>query len=780
MCVTVCVAGKLPTVLCVHVCVSLCVWQVNSPLYCVCMCVSLCVWQVNSPCCGNLVPIQLAMNKNSAVSSLLIQYGADVHLLRTVSLDDKLFTSQSPLMVAILRKNVHLGRLLLEHGEDVNQTFPDSLEAPIHQAVRNLDLAMIDLLIQFGADLNKPNFERHTPVGLALLTEDPVSTEIAKRLIRAGASPNRRTRISFFQKTYTPLHIACFKGNFEFVRFLVEEVCGMMGYPDEEMEAPASESAKVGNKDRHVVPDSSTTCFQERYFRLLPHSDRCLGSTPGSTVVGISSGQGGGGSSAGRGASGTTPSSSTQDFLQEGKDYHVRSEVSSISPSPSVPVTEGPSSLDELDSSSPLMEPFAATKSEGGGEKGDAGSVEAEAAQPNTEPGSAGKDAGSWGSVARSPGAEARDDAQEAGVEHAGLCGRYHHTRQDHGAPASRFEKTKPAPGPRTLETPNPCSVLLSIEDAVLDEAAVKKRTAGTTARTEAKTTETESSGEGQSGGETPSMPAAQASCPGRDQANLSTSDNSSYTHGSAESANEHRSKDATAPPSSSPSSEGGATGAPHESSPQSKQADASATAHAATSTSNISGPTTPEEPVFQIEFGSPGYDYMAATGNRWQDMFYLREQLERGEGDREESRSHSVVRFLNQEGSDGSTALFMAVYDGNMDLVNYLLDNGANPYFCSHHGNFFHAAVLSQSVPLIRRALELGCSINEHNVFGNSPLTLVSRSALLTALLIEVYLHMLRFVSFRLFLFSSFFSADPLCHLCQFYLSVELPQPLV
>ena len=107
--------------------------------------------------------------------------------------------------------------------------------------------------------------------------------------------------------------------------------------------------------------------------------------------------------------------------------------------------------------------------------------------------------------------------------------------------------------------------------------------------------------------------------------------------------------------------------------------------------------------------------------------MFYTREQLER-EGEGEYSRSHSVVRFLNQEGSDGSTALFMAVYDGNIELVNYLLANGADPYFSSHHGNFFHAAVLSQSVPLIRRALELGCDVNEHNVFGNSPLTLVSR----------------------------------------------------
>ena len=156
-----------------------------------------------------------------------------------------------------------------------------------------------------------------------------------------------------------------------------------------------------------------------------------------------------------------------------------------------------------------------------------------------------------------------------------------------------------------------------------------------------------------------------------------------------------------------------------------------------ASATFSVSGPTTPEEPIFQVEFGSPGYDYAAASNGGWQDLFCSQQERppERGEGEVEgerqggsESKSHSVVRFLNQEGSDGSTALFMAVYDGNVHLVDYLLAKGADPYFSSHHGNFFHSAVLSQSVPLIRRALQLGCSINEHNVFGNSPLTLISR----------------------------------------------------
>jgi hypothetical protein len=92
------------------------------------------------------------------------------------------------------------------------------------------------------------------------------------------------------------------------------------------------------------------------------------------------------------------------------------------------------------------------------------------------------------------------------------------------------------------------------------------------------------------------------------------------------------------------------------------------------------------------------------------------------------DEQEERVVRYVNQSEGDGSTPLFMAVYDGNPDLVSYLLAHGADAHFSCHHGNFLHAAILSQHLPLFERGLALGCDVNEINVFGNSPLTLVSR----------------------------------------------------
>ena len=248
---------------------------------------------------------------------------------------NKVFTSQSPLHVAILRKNVHLARLLLEHGEDVNQTFNDSLESPVHQAVRHLDLDMIQLLIEFGADLNRPNFERHTPLGLALVTDDHVSTEIAKKLVKAGASANQRTRISFFQNMYTPLHIACFKGNLEFVRFLVEEVCGRDGYWDEEEEVVseaaggggsvgASGGASNSSSSRSGTGGEHSNSIMEHYFKLLPRNERCWATTPSlpttpTRPVRLSH--------RAPTTTTTTTRAASPSVIRDRKDYHTRSEV---------------------------------------------------------------------------------------------------------------------------------------------------------------------------------------------------------------------------------------------------------------------------------------------------------------------------------------------------------------------------------------------------------------------------------------------------------------------
>ncbi|KAK7096475.1 hypothetical protein V1264_005770 [Littorina saxatilis] len=879
--------------------------------------------KVNAQCCGNLVPIQLAMNKKSAISSLLIQSGADVHLLRSISLDDKLFTSQSPLMVAILRNNVHLARLLLEHGEDVNQTFPDSLESPIHQAVRNSHVHMVDLLVQFGADLNKPNFERHTPVGLALLMDHPVSTEMAKRLVLCGASPNRRTRISFFQKTYTPLHIACFKGNFEFVRFLVEEVCGRMGYPPvETMQAP--ESSDVSIKDRYIVAQENvTTSFQERFFKLLPRNQSRWGATasdasagtiatttvssaaPPSTSVsasgvdsssnacsdtgsGSSFHTGGGlGSAASKtNCSDATPRVSSNSSIVSSKtdsdngrvrcdgngasrpdsgssknpaepdsgvtDGASRTGSSNIKPESGLGGTgdvnvnptsaqqssteAGPDSTAGQSSASSMInvEASRADNSEQGSSRdGNQGSragwmnhritsyrvqvredvyhcrsqvssvpsntsLEAESVEFHRE-----RDASFHGVVSAlsepedesevkivdpemllaetgtrfaqsesgttctdtdtvGPAKDGEDacTSQNTFVEHPGFCEKCHHKRLDHGAPSPRFVKSRS--GSRSGEG----GELRSMgADQTGDKSGGRKQSPSKRAerRRRASMGDVESSG-GAAWGHTsvrdslrrdhgslqragePSASSVMEPAKGcystAAEIGLRILNPPTTAWSPAVNLTASSSATATTPNCEDAASKDGTEGGVSATFAVTFPANTLASAADVISVVSSSVPPAPDEPIFQVEFGSPAYEIPDAAIKKWQDVFSSErkegdgrgrasenEQRRRLEGDVDEDlRSHNVIRFLNQEGSDGSTALFMAVYDGNVQLVNYLLDHGANPFFSSHHGNFFHAAVLSQSVPLVRRALELGCAINQHNVFGNSPLTLVSR----------------------------------------------------
>ena len=79
--------------------------------------------------------------------------------------------------------------------------------SPLHIACFKDNLQFIPHIDSFKSNL------WFIPHFFFVIYQDPVSTELAKRLILAGASPSRRTRISFFQKTYSPLHITCFKGN---------------------------------------------------------------------------------------------------------------------------------------------------------------------------------------------------------------------------------------------------------------------------------------------------------------------------------------------------------------------------------------------------------------------------------------------------------------------------------------------------------------------------------------------------------------------------------------
>ncbi|ESO90804.1 hypothetical protein LOTGIDRAFT_67415, partial [Lottia gigantea] len=77
----------------------------------------------------------------------------------------------------------------------------------------------------------------------------------------------------------------------------------------------------------------------------------------------------------------------------------------------------------------------------------------------------------------------------------------------------------------------------------------------------------------------------------------------------------------------------------------------------------------------------------------------------------------------------DGSTPLMLATFGGKVQLVEYLLDVGADYTISNKHGNLVHAAVVSTgSIRFLDIVVNLGCDINMISNAGNSPLLLASR----------------------------------------------------
>lgn len=75
-------------------------------------------------------------------------------------------------------------RWLLEHGADANLAWGLDEEAPLHVAARRWDVAMIDVLLDHGADLHRRRKDGRTPHALAALYGN---RENAARLLALGA-----------------------------------------------------------------------------------------------------------------------------------------------------------------------------------------------------------------------------------------------------------------------------------------------------------------------------------------------------------------------------------------------------------------------------------------------------------------------------------------------------------------------------------------------------------------------------------------------------------------
>src|SRR5690606_11425187 len=58
---------------------------------------------------------------------------------------------------------------LLEHGADPNLAWGDAGEAPLHVAARRWDVALVELLVRYGADVNRRRADGRTAHTLAEL-----------------------------------------------------------------------------------------------------------------------------------------------------------------------------------------------------------------------------------------------------------------------------------------------------------------------------------------------------------------------------------------------------------------------------------------------------------------------------------------------------------------------------------------------------------------------------------------------------------------------------------
>jgi len=156
-----------------------------------------------------LVAVQ---NKYTEVAKLLLTNGSKVN--SEVSLP-----ANTPLHFAVKNVDIEIVKMLLDRGADVDAINPSSV-TPLHIAVGSKKVEIVELLLNHGACVNARDCNSSTPL---LLAAKDGSEEIVKLLLKHGADVNSAYTCTSIEG-YTPLCLAVRGGCEKVVKLLLE--CG--------------------------------------------------------------------------------------------------------------------------------------------------------------------------------------------------------------------------------------------------------------------------------------------------------------------------------------------------------------------------------------------------------------------------------------------------------------------------------------------------------------------------------------------------------------------------
>jgi ankyrin repeat protein len=153
------------------------------------------------------------------IVSYLLNQGANPNFVDTT----KGFEGLSLLQVSILRNNLAITNILLKNGASLDYYVNDlNLNAIMLAAKYCNEPLIIDILINFGANINDENSQGYTPILIA--SEHNPNPEIIKILYYFGATlEQKKIKSSLFKfNNVTPLRLSVINNNIEVITTLIK------------------------------------------------------------------------------------------------------------------------------------------------------------------------------------------------------------------------------------------------------------------------------------------------------------------------------------------------------------------------------------------------------------------------------------------------------------------------------------------------------------------------------------------------------------------------------